>query len=308
MKTGYKAVIGLGAIGAPLSHLLWKEYKDEFILLSSEEIAVNLKKNDIFINGEPFSPRIITKKEELEKPIDVVFVCVKNYSLELTVECLKNILTDETKILPLQNGLYSYRYMKEQFPNNVVLEGFAQGPNTRIKGNEFVYEKSGTYHFGTSYQTYEKDARFIYNILNSAGIPCCWEENIQYSIWKKLMLNVAGNAMTAITEIDYSMMRKSTEAQKICIDVMREFQKVASFENVHITDEDIEDVMKYFLGYDKGKHTSMLEDVLNKRKTENEYIAGYVVKLAQKNKINTPLIELLYLLMKIKEDVYLKNV
>ncbi len=308
MQTGYKAVIGLGAIGAPLSHLLWKKYGEDFVLLSSEEIAVDLKKNDILINNEPFSPKIITKKEELKKNIDIVYICVKNYSLPSAVECLKQLITDDTVILPLQNGLYSYRYIREQFPNNIVLEGFAQGPNTRIVKSGFEYENSGAYHFGTSYKCYEGVARDIYSMLSSAGIPCYWEENIRYAIWKKLMLNVVGNAMTALTGLDYSMMKNSKEAQLICRQAMKEFQKVAISEKIEITDGDIEDTISYYLSYNKTKRTSMLEDVLNRRKTENEYIAGYIRSIAKENGILTPTIETLYLLMKIKEDVYLENV
>ena len=33
------ALIGLGAIGTPLAHLLWKKYCDDFILLADDEIT-----------------------------------------------------------------------------------------------------------------------------------------------------------------------------------------------------------------------------------------------------------------------------
>ena len=49
----------------------------------------------------------------------------------------------------------------------------------------------------------------------------------------------------------------------------------------------------------------MLEDVINKRPTENEYIAGYIKRLAIKHGVSAPFIDMLYSIMRIKEDVYL---
>ena len=49
----------------------------------------------------------------------------------------------------------------------------------------------------------------------------------------------------------------------------------------------------------------MQEDVLNNRKTENEYLAGSLIKLAEKHGIATPMIRALYLLIRIREQQYL---
>ena len=52
----------------------------------------------------------------------------------------------------------------------------------------------------------------------------------------------------------------------------------------------------------------MLEDVTNCRPTENDFIAGYISKLAAKKGISVPHIDTLYNLVKIKENVYLKRI
>ena len=49
----------------------------------------------------------------------------------------------------------------------------------------------------------------------------------------------------------------------------------------------------------------MLEDAMNRRQTENEYIAGYIKRLAARNGVNAPFIDMLYSIMRVKEDVYL---
>ena len=49
----------------------------------------------------------------------------------------------------------------------------------------------------------------------------------------------------------------------------------------------------------------MLVDVMNRRKTENEYLAGALLKIANKHKISLPITNVLYSLIKIKEEIYL---
>ncbi len=302
------ALIGLGAIGAPLANLLYKKYKERFVLLSSKDFLYTLTEKGLVINNEPFRPGIVSDREQLDVPLGVVFVCVKNYHIENTVKFLKEIVDKETIIIPLQNGVYSYDYFKKHMPDNVILEGFAKGPNTKVCGNVFEYQKPGSFHIGSSFSEYREDAEFVWKLMKEAEIDCFYDNEIKKEIWKKLMLNVAGNAITAITGIDYCMFKQSEEVQTLCVRTMEEFIKVASSQGITLTENDIKDVIDYYLSFNVSKHTSMLEDVLNKRPTENEYIAGYISKLAKKYDIYTPNIDMLYSLVKIKEDVYLGRI
>lgn len=301
-------LIGLGAIGAPLADLLFRKYNENFILLSSKDFLHTLMDKELIINNRPFSPRIVSDKTQLFKEIDILFVCVKNYHIEATVSFLKQIISRNTIILPLQNGVYSYDYFTRHFPDNIVLEGFAKGPNTTVNGNIFEYQKPGSFHIGSSTPEHGEAAHLVYQLMTDADVDCYYDDNIKREVWKKLMLNVAGNAITAITEIDYCMFSKSPDVQELCIRTMKEFVKVAKEKGIILTEEDIADVINYYLSFTVSKHTSMLEDVLHKRPTENEYIAGYISRIAKEYNINTPNIDMLYSLIKIKESVYLGKI
>lgn len=304
MQNKYITLIGLGAVGSPLAHHLWKKYGDDFALLSSEDFLWTLE--ELYINGEAFAPKIFSKPEQLDKKIGIVFICVKNYHVKSIVEFLKTMVDEDTTIVPLQNGVYSFDYCSNQFPDNFILEGFAQGPNTQVLKNVFVYQKPGVFHLGTSDKSKENKAKEAFEIMKASGIECYYDDNIRHAVWKKLMLNTAGNAITALTGIDYCMFDNSEDVQKLCRITMKEFVKIAACKGIELKDEDIEDIMKYYLSFTVSKHTSMLEDVLNKRPTENEFIAGYISKLAEENGIDAPNIKMLYELVKVKEQVYLE--
>ncbi len=304
---GYIALIGLGAVGVPIANLLFKKYNERFILLSSKDFLYTLTDKDIYINNELFQPTVMSDKSQLKNKISLLIVTVKNYHIISTCEFLKTMIDDDTIILPLQNGVYSFDYFTKQFPNNVILEGFAKGPNTIISRNGFEYQRTGELHIGATYEANKRDAKATWQILERAGMECYYDENIRREVWKKLMLNVAGNAITAITEIDYCDFKDSPEVQELCRRTMGEYILIANKNGIDLNNLDIEDVIHYYLSFRVSKHTSMLEDVIHRRKTENEYIAGYISRLAAEMKISTPNIDMLYNLVKIKEMVYLKG-
>lgn len=302
----YVTLIGLGAVGAPLANLLYHTYKNDFALLSSEDFLPTLK--NLYINGVAFEPNIYCRREQLKKKIGIVFICVKNYQIEAVSCLLKELIDDETVIVPLQNGVYSFEFFLSKFPNNVILEGFAQGPNTIVTENIYTYQKPGSFHIGSSTVAWKVSAKNAVDVMKEAKVDSYYEEDIQHQVWKKLMLNVAGNAITALTGIDYCLFAKSNDTQELCRNVMEEFSLVAGAVGISITNKDIDDIINYFLSFKVSKKTSMLEDVTHLRQTENDFIAGYISKLAQKNGIKVPHIDTLYYLMKIKENVYLKKI
>ncbi|MCQ5154089.1 ketopantoate reductase family protein [Ruminococcus bicirculans (ex Wegman et al. 2014)] len=304
---GYVALMGLGAVGVPIANLLFDKYKDNFILLSSKEFLHTLTDEDVYINNKLFNPVIVSEQKQLKEKIGLLILTVKNYHIISACRFLENVIDENTVILPLQNGIYSYDYLKGLFPNNVILEGFAKGPNTICTSNGFEYQRAGELHIGTTNHENKEYAKSTYDKLVSADIECYYEDNIQREVWKKLMLNVAGNAITAITGIDYCDFKHSEEVQNLCRKTMREFLLVSNAYGIDLNEDDIDDVMSYYLSFNVSKHTSMLEDVIHKRKTENEFIAGYISRLAIKLGIYTPNIDMLYELIKIKETVYLRG-
>ena len=86
---------------------------------------------------------------------------------------------------------------------------------------------------------------------------------------------------------------------------MYEFLKIAAVEKIDLSKQDVEDIINYYVSYKGKKQTSMLVDVMNRRKTENEYLAGALLKIANQHKISLPITNVLYSLIKIKEEIYL---
>ncbi len=299
-------LVGLGVIGSPIANCLYRYYGDDFYLVADPERKEKLTRHKITINEEAFQPSVISSSDETCGGLDLLLVCIKNYHLEISLDLLKTVITEKTVILPLQNGIHSYDFFCEYFPDNMILRGYVQGPNTQKYGSNIKYTNPGVMHIGKTQVDMKERARQVFCLLEDAGVDIVWEENIKKMVWKKWMLNVAGNSITALTLADYSYFKDSQDIRELCTKAMHEFLLVAQYENVDLMKSDIDDVIDYYINYKGGKKTSMLEDVLNNRKTENEFLAGDLIRLAKKHGIDTPMIRTLYLLIKVREEQYLR--
>lgn len=301
------ALIGLGAIGTPVADKLHRYYKDTFNLVLSGSRRTDFEKNTVFINQSRFAPHIISDASEADGDVSLLIVCVKNYDLPSALADIQRVVTKQTILLPLQNGIYAYTFFRKHFPDNTVLEGYVQGPNTIQNGWNYSYENPGSMHIGSSRAELRKTAKDVHDMLRPAGIDVHYDEDIRYMVWKKWMLNVAGNSVTALTGADYSMFKYYTDLQTVCISAMREFLQVAEAENVPLGEKDIQEIIKYYVSYNGSKKTSMLMDVINERKTENDYLAGTLLEIAQQHGLDLPVIRTLYILMEAKERVYMEG-
>ena len=307
MKNGAIALIGLGAIGVPIADKLNSTYGEDFVLVASGARRERLEKDKLFINNNAFYPKVISDKAEILKPISLLIVCVKNYDLDTSLADIKQVVSKETVILPLQNGIFSYEFFSKEFPKNTVLHGYVQGPNTRTENGNFYYKNAGVMHIGDSADYSSGIADQVYKKLSCAGVEVRVEANIRKMVGKKWMLNVAGNSVTALTGADYSQFKNHIALQNICRTCMQEFIRVAQREAVELNAEDIEDIIKYYVSYIGDKKTSILMDVLNARKTENEYLAGALLRKAGQYGLWLPVTSTLYYLVKAKESIYMEN-
>lgn len=301
------ALIGLGAIGIPIAHKLYHTYANAFHLVLSGTRRKRFELKETKINNQRFSPHVISAKDEINKGLDLIIICVKNYDLEAALYDIRSVITTKTIILPLQNGIYAHEFLKKIFPENLVLEGYVQGPNTYCENGSYFYQNAGEMHIGSSNPIFSNLAEAVFKSLKDAGIEAHLEEDIRHMVWKKWMLNVAGNSITALTGADYSMFKYYNDLQQLCMTAMEEFIKVAEAECVRLDKNDVHDIIEYYVSYNGRKKTSMLMDVLNERKTENDYLAGKLLELADHHEIDVPVTKTLYCLMEVKERVYMER-
>ena len=302
MKIDKVGLIGLGTIGIPIAHKLIKKIPNSFFAIAKGKYRRRFEGREIYVNGEIFSPKFVDVKVESKK-LSLCIICVKNYDIEEVAEEITGYIDDATVIMPLQNGIYAYDFFKTNFPNNTIIKSFIQGSNTQKEGDRYFYSNPGVISISSGGLI----ENLIYVFLSSAEISVRKEADINKAVWKKWMLNVAGNGVTALTGADYANFSTNKELIEVCGSIMREFLLLSSSCGIGLNDCDVSEVIDYYCTYHGSKKTSLLCDIENRRRTENEYIAGEAIRKAEQLNIKIPLIEMIYKLVKIKEALYTES-
>jgi 2-dehydropantoate 2-reductase len=117
-------------------------------------------------------------------------------------------------------------------------------------------------------------------------------------IWRKLLINVAINPLTAILDVPNGKLLESPSAVDLMALAVREVEKVAGSRGIKVGFDDplahAEDVARRTA----SNRSSMLQDISRGAPTEIEAICGAVVRAGQEKDISIPINQALTYLVK----------
>jgi 2-dehydropantoate 2-reductase len=113
------------------------------------------------------------------------------------------------------------------------------------------------------------------------------EDNIAYKQWLKLAINCVINPITAWYDIDNGLVNEAKFTDKI-EKLLVEIVAVAKTQGVVLDKDELESTVQKVALTTAKNCSSMRCDILAKRKTEIDYINGYIHQIGQKNALATP--------------------
>ena len=129
-------------------------------------------------------------------------------------------------------------------------------------------------------------------------------DNVDDLIWGKLIVNVGINALTAITRLKNGRLPELAGTRRIMEDVVREAVMVAKAKGVHLPYPDPLDRVIGVCRKTAGNIASMLQDVLNQKRTEVDFINGAIVREGERLGIPTPINQTLTFIVKTIQETY----
>ena len=294
-------IIGAGCVGSVIAErLILSGQTVRFIAKGNR--AEEITKNGMIVNNKKYNVRIT------DSISDLIIVCVKNYDLEQACCDMKKYIDDNTIILPFLNSISPTPTIKEKFPNNRVLYGYITKIDSYRDGDGYKYNIPGDIHFGyKNNDIIAEELKEISSIFNESGFNAFIDKDMVRGVWKKWMLNVGANQVSALTEANYLQFAKIPEIEQVLRLAMQELLTIACYEEVNLSTTDIVETIKYLTTYPYPKKTSMLQDVLAHRKTEIDYISGDIIELSRKWNCPCPVNLTMYYLIKSKEKGYLEE-
>lgn len=283
-------LIGLGAVG--LTYAVKLKDKCELFILADNERIKKYTANKPLFNGIEQDFNYILPTDKFD--VDLIIISTKSQGLNSAIENIKNFIGTETRIISLINGVSSEEEIERAYPNAKVLKSYFIGHSAVRDGNSVMQD-------GVGEIVVEQDF-FIKEFFSNAKIDFSMPEDIEYSMWLKYTFNSFANPLSAILNMNFGELKHNKmfiEFAKNIISEVRQIAKKKGIKNLENLEKDSINALDKMC--DEGK-TSMLQDILAKRPTEIDIFSGEIIKMGKKYEIKTPYNQVLYDLIKIKEE------
>lgn len=192
-------VVGLGGVGGYVASILCSHHEREVTLIARKKRKEALINNGLVLHSDFFGEHVyhpkVTDNAPAEGIQDVIFVCVKNYSLESALTSIVPCVGPKTVVVYIMNGVDHGQIAHKVFPKGRAVDVAiyivsAFHPDYSIK----QFGKFARVFVGSE----DKEAaQMVYDLLHVEGFSAHLSEDIKVDIWKKFILNCGYNVITA---------------------------------------------------------------------------------------------------------------
>ncbi|MDO8488646.1 MAG: 2-dehydropantoate 2-reductase [Candidatus Omnitrophota bacterium] len=303
-------VVGPGAIGCLFAAYLAKSKEEIWLLDKNKERAAKINENGISLEGESGSWQIKVKTTADPQDIgkaDLILICVKSFHTKMTIEQIKPLLGQDTKILTLQNGIGNVEIISELAGEEKVIAGVTNEGATLIAAGKIRHAGRGETIIGAIDGKTPVQMRAIRELLNKVGLECKMSRDIKSLLWSKLIINVGINALSAITRLPNGKLIEYEGTKRILRDAVTEAARIAKRKRIKLIFDDPLAKVEAVCEGTQVNLSSMLQDVLGKKRTEVDFINGVIVRLGQELGIDVPTNKFLLDLVKTIESSYAQS-
>ncbi len=305
MKTIQKIYLtGLGAIGSSYAGIIYENNPDSLKIIANNE-RINRYSQRVTVNKKTYLFNYI-EPDMTDGTADLIIIAVKQHHLEQCIQDIKKFVGPDTIILSLLNGITSEEIIGQTYGMDKLLYSFVVGTDAVREGTATTYSKLGKIVFGEKTNIdYSPKVRAVKEYFDRVNIPYEIPQNMLHELWWKFMLNVGINQTSAILKAPYRVFQTVPEARELMVMASREVIPLSLKTGVDLCEDDIERYLEIINTLSPDGKTSMLQDVEAKRKTEVEIFAGTVIELGRKYRIETPVNDILFKMIRTLEQSYL---
>lgn len=300
------AVVGIGGVGGFLAGAIGSVYGEQLTLVARGERLLTLKEQGLVLHSELrgeicVHPHAVVTAQELEEQ-DMIFLCVKNYSLEEACEQIRHAVGENTIVIPVMNGVDPGERVRAALGRGIVVDSL-------IYIVAFIGDDGGIVHQGDfarlcigirNADASERQAvAQVSDLLTDAGVEHLVADDIELEIWRKYILNCAYNVATAAYDNNIGQLRADPVKAREFEDLVTEAYEVALAKGVAVRPEHRLEFLYRFHNIYRNDATSSLQRDLNAgRRAEIETFSGYLVREAARLGVAAPVSEKMYGLLK----------
>ncbi|MEK6584301.1 MAG: 2-dehydropantoate 2-reductase, partial [Nitrospirota bacterium] len=190
-------IVGAGGVGGYYGAVLMKAGLKVSFLVTPRSLPILQSKGlTVKSKGEVwnFRPPVSTNPEEL-CPCDLIIIAVKRYDTDKVLDTIQPVVTKDTIILTIQNGIDGEEEILHRFPDANVLGGVAFLASKIEEPGVISHIGAGSLGIGELDGSESERVQSIVNLFKNAGVPTKLSKNILKTKWEKLCWNSVFNPL-----------------------------------------------------------------------------------------------------------------
>lgn len=282
------AVIGSGAVaglaagwlqqaGRPPAHLCARTPVEQFTITGDGAGGTSVR--TVAVDGPPAGP------------VDWVLLTVKAQDTPSTAGWLDAHVGPDTVVVALQNGVDHGERVQPLVGAATVLPALVMASAERTSAGHV------THHMGNLLIVPECAAADRFAALLAGGPQVRQDPDFTTAAWRKLMVNVAANCITAITVRRAEVLRDDG-VRALCRTILDETVLAGRAVGAALTEDDVRFVLGLYDAYPDSNGSSMYYDRLAGRPLEHALIPGAVVRAAERGGVAVPVTRAIWTLTK----------
>jgi 2-dehydropantoate 2-reductase len=222
-------------------------------------------------------------------PVDLVLFCVKSYDTETAGAQLAPLLTAETAVLSVQNGVDNEDRLGRILGAERVLGGVVHILST-IKAPGVIAQTAGP----RSLKLGEMDGRItprverIHRVFAQAGVPTEIPPDIRVALWEKYLFICAHGGVTALARLGIGDILGCPATAELYQGVMEEIAAVGRVKGIALPADAVSKGLAFARSLQPQMRSSLAHDLDRGNRLEVEALVGTVVRTGREVGVPTP--------------------
>ena len=289
------AVMGAGAVGGCLGALLARAGNDVSLITRGEHLEV-IRSNGVKLirRSEEFAVEVKAADNPAQVgPVDLVLFTVKTLHNRQIISNLRPLISPETSVLTLQNGVESHEQLGAVLGSKIVLPGAFWG-SCQIESPGVIAEAvEARISFGEVDETESLRALDIRKMFRDSGVETELSPDPMQVLWRKFIVLSAAAGITSAAQTRIGELLQYADARKLFCQAMEETLAVGLAKGVNLPDDLVQKSLE-FVDLLPDFQNTMHSDYEKGLPTELDALSGAVVRIGKQVGVPTPVHNFLY--------------
>ena len=291
------AVMGAGAVGCYYGAMLARA-GHEVVLIGRPAHVEAVRAKGLRLEMKAFDEHVPLGASTAPSAVQgahLVLFCVKSTDSEAAAAQIAPHLSSDALVLTLQNGVDNDARVRSVLAAHEVAAAVVYVATEMAGPGHVKHHGRGELVIAPS-RTSEQVAQH----LVAAGVPTQISDNVRGSLWAKLILNCAYNALSAVSQLPYGELTKGVGVADVIRDVVAECLAVAKAEGV-VVPGDTDAAIRGIAQSMPSQFSSTAQDLARGKLSEIDHLNGLVVRRGEALGVPTPANRVLFVMVKLLE-------